>query len=363
MNRSIARIAGTSAIIALAGCNRPPTDPRTQTPLVAVAIIEATDDAGPRFTGVVRARIESDLGFRVGGKIVARLVDAGQIVRRGQPLMRLDPTDLALGAAAQMSGVAVARARSVQADAELQRLHGLVAAGAVSAQSYDQAKATADSARAQLDAAQAQARVATNAQRYAVLLADADGVVAETSGEPGQVVAAGQTVIKLAHAGAREAAANLPETVRPAIGSMATAVLYGRSGARFPARLRQLSQTADPVTRTYEARYVLDGAGNDAPLGATVTIAMPNATAAEGAVEAPIGAVYDPGSGPGIWRVDRDRVRFQRVRIASLGAETVKIVGVTTGERIVALGADRLREGDRVRTMPLPATARPVADR
>ena len=246
VNRSALSLSVLAIPVALMSCHKAEVDPRTEVPLVAVATLAPTGDGGASFTGVVHARIESELGFRVSGKIVARLVDAGQAVRRGQPLMRLDPTDLALGVAAQSSAVAAARARAIQTDADLKRLQGLAEAGAVSAQTFDQARAAADSARAQLAAAQAQARVAANAQRYAVLLADADGVVEETSGEPGQVVAAGQTVIKLAHAGAREAAANLPETVRPAIGSMATAVLYAGSGARFPARLRQLSRDRRP---------------------------------------------------------------------------------------------------------------------
>ena len=363
MNRRVELLILVPALIALAGCEKAAVDPRTETPLVAIATLKAGGDRGQSYTGVVRARTESDLGFRVAGKIVARLVDAGQTVKKGQPLMRLDPTDLALGADAQVSGVAAAKARAVQADADLKRLQGLVQLGAVSAQTYDQAKAAADSARAQLEAAQAQSRVAANARGYALLLADADGVVEETSGEPGQVVAAGQTVIKLAHAGAREAAANLPETVRPAIGSPATAMLYGGSGTQFPAHLRQLSQTADPATRTFEARYVLDGAGAVAPLGATVTVALPDAAAGNGEVEAPVGAIYDPGTGPGVWRLDHDKVRFQRIRVVSLGGETAKITGVEPGERIVALGADRLREGERVRTMPFPGAEIAAADR
>lgn len=351
------------ALFILVGCHKAEVDPRTEAPLVAVATLGAASDRGPSFTGIVRARVESELGFRVAGKIVARLVDAGQAVRRGQPLMRLDPTDLALGAAAQASNVVAARARTVQAEADLRRLQGLVAMGAVSAQTYDQAKAAAASARAQLDAAQAQSRVAGNAQGYSLLVADADGLVEETTGEPGQVVTAGQTVIKLAHAGSREAAANLPETVRPAIGSAATASLYGGSGARFPAHLRQLSQSADPATRTYEARYVLDGAGAAAPLGATVTVALDKSAGGDTPMEAPLGAIYDPGSGPGVWRVENGTVHFQPIKVVSLGTETAKIGGIASGSLIVALGADRLREGGRVRTMALSPTQIATADR
>jgi RND family efflux transporter MFP subunit len=345
-----------AAAALLSACERAPPDPRAEPPLVAVTQIAGQGDGAERFVGVVRARVESDLGFRVAGKVAARLVDAGQAVRRGQALMRLDPIDLALSADAQTAAVAAARARAVQADADLKRLEGLVAQGAISAETYDQAKAGADSARAQLDAAQAQARVAGNARGYAVLVADADGVVEETLAEPGQVVAAGQTVVRLAHAGPREAAVNLPETVRPALGSAASAGVYGAAGPAVPARLRQLSQSADPATRTYEARYVLEGTGSSAPLGATVTLALPERGGGEGAA-VPLGALYDPGPGPGVWVLTADnRVTFRPVRLAGLNGETATVEGLAPGARIVGLGADRLREGEAVRTAPLPGT-------
>jgi RND family efflux transporter MFP subunit len=354
MRQSIALFI-TAAL--LSGCARQVDDPRTLPPLVSVVRVAGDGEGGQSFTGVVRARIESDLGFRVAGKIAQRLVDPGQAVRRGQALIRLDPVDLALAADAQAAAVAAAKARSIQADADLKRLQGLVERGAVSAQTYDEAKAGADSARAQLDAAQAQARVAGNARGYAVLTADADGVVEDTLAEPGQVVAAGQTVVRLAHAGPREAEAGLPETVRPALGSMATANLYGGTGAMITAHLRQLSQSADPATRTYVARYVLDGAGAKAPLGSTVTIALPSSDAPDGTV-VPLGALYDPGPGPGVWRVDRDHVAFQPVTVVSLQAETAKVRGLPAGETIVGLGADRLREGQSIRTALLPGVGR-----
>jgi RND family efflux transporter MFP subunit len=194
---------------------------------------------------VVVARTQSDLGFRVQGKILERFVDTGQTVKRGQPLMRLDPVDLKLQALAQQQAVDAARARARKAISDEARYRGLVASGAVSASEYDQIKAAADSAKAELSAAQAQANVAQNATGYAVLLADSDGVVMETLGEPGQVVSAGQAVIRLARAGQREALVQLPETLRPAIGSEAQATRYGNETEPVVARLRLLSDSAD----------------------------------------------------------------------------------------------------------------------
>lgn len=344
-----------AATTALLGCSRSAPDPRTLPRLVAVTAVGSDGQSGQVFTGVIRARVESDLGFRVAGKVIARLVDAGQAVHKGQPLMRLDPADLALASSAQAAAVVVARARYLQTAADLKRSQGLVEAGSLSASAFDQTKADADAAEAQLKSAQAQADVATHNLDYAVLTADSDGIIEDTSAEPGQVVAAGQTVVRIAHAGQREALVSLPETVRPAIGSNAQGQLYSLGNAVFTARLRQLSQSADPITRTYDARYVLSGQASDAPLGATVTITLPSGVAAPRR-DVPLGAIYDPGSGPGVWRVVSDHVHFQRVALLGLGADTAAVGGIQAGTRIVALGADVLREGQEVRTEPLPGT-------
>src|SRR5437773_532168 len=226
---------------ALAACTRatPSDDPRTQSPLVRVATVAPADAADRSFTGIVAARVQSDLGFRVSGKVLERLVDTGQAVKRGQPLMRIDPTDLRLAVRAHEEAVAAATARARQTADDEVRYRGLVSAGAVSRSAYDNIEAAAESARAELNAAKARADVARNESSYAALLADADGVVVETLAEPGQVVAAGQVVIRVAHAGQREAVIDLPETLRPAIGSTGRSTSSG-SGLTRSAQLRPL---------------------------------------------------------------------------------------------------------------------------
>jgi hypothetical protein len=167
------------------------------------------------------------------------------------------------------------------------------------------------------------------------------------------VVAAGQTVVRRAHAGPREATIALPETLRPAVGSTATASVFGNAAAA-PARLRQISDAADPRTRTFEARYVLDGALASAPLGATVTIALPGAVAGAtrtGGRAVPLGALYDAGKGPGVWIVDAktSTVSWRPVQLAAVGEETATVTaGLAAGERFVALGAHMLHQGERV---------------
>nr|WP_315392768.1 efflux RND transporter periplasmic adaptor subunit [uncultured Duganella sp.] len=354
--------------LALTACgDKAPTDPRTVAPLVRATTVEGAAAIPSRtFTGTVAARVQSDLGFRVSGKVLERLVDAGQSVKRGQPLMRIDPVDLKLAAGAQQDGVAAARARARQTADEEARYRDLRGTGAISASAYDQVKAAADAAKAQLNAAEAQAEVAGNATRYGQLVADADGVVMETLVEPGQVVAAGQVVVRVAHAGHREAIIQLPETLRPALGSAGQATLFGKEGTSVPAKLRQLSNAADRQTRTFEARYVLDGELADAPLGTTVSIQLADAqTAPQAGWTVPIGALYDAGKGSGVWVIQGTpaKVSWRPVTVQRISDENARVAGqLKQGDRVVALGSHLLREGEAVRIAGVPAaTAAAVA--
>jgi RND family efflux transporter MFP subunit len=339
-----------SIALTLPGCSRQEQDPRTEPPLVRLATVNTSSTSGELFTGVVTCRVQSDLGFRVSGKVVRRYVDTGQVVQKDQPLMQIDVTDYAHAITNQAQNVVAAKARADQAVADETRYRGLVSTGAVSASTYDQVKAAADAAKAQLEALEAQEEIARNQGDYSLLVADADGTVVETLSEPGQVVAAGQTVVKLAHAGPREAAIYLPETIRPALKSAAKATLYGEKNS-VSAWLRQLSDAADPQTRTYEARYVLQGVGAKAPLGATVTVELPSSGSAE-AFEVPIGSISDRGKGPGVWvlKEQSSTVSFQPVHVLRLGGEGAIVSGgVRSGEQVVAFGAHLLSDGQQVR--------------
>lgn len=269
-------------------------------------------------------------------------MNTGEQVKAGQPLMRIDETDLRLAVTAKRNAVAAARASVVQTEADEQRYAKLVSNGWASRQRYEQAKA----------AAEADARVAENEATYSILVADADGTVVETLGEPGQVVSAGQTVVRIAKAGPREAVVALPERIRPAIDSVAEASVYGAAeGWRYTARLRQLSDAADALTRTYEVRYVLDGEAAAAPLGATVTIRLPSQTS-EPQVQVALGAVLDDGRKTGVWILDSatSTVRFRPIKLVRVTDETAVISGLNSGDAIVSLGAHLLQEGARVRT-------------
>jgi len=348
---SVLVLVVTGLAVSLTGCGQKrELDPRTQPELVRTVVIGSSSGADPAFTGVVSARVQSNLGFRVPGKITSRLADTGQFVRAGQPLMTIDRTDYAHAITARAETVAAAKAKAAQAAADEARYRGLVKTGAVSASTYDQIKAASDASQAELAAAKAQEQVARDEGGYSQLVADADGIVIETLAEPGQVVMAGQTVVKLAHSGPREAAVNLPETLRPAIGSTAYATLYG-STMRIPVRLRQLSGAADAQTRTFEARYVLEGAAANAPLGATVTVHL-SGDAETDALQVPIASVLDQGKGPGIWLLNpsTSTISFQPIQVRQLGEELATVSGnLHPGQQVVALGVHLLRDGERVR--------------
>ena len=305
------------------------------------------------YTGVIRARTESNLGFRVPGKITEKLVKDGEHVSRGQALMRLDPTDLALALAASKEAVTAAQAQNKQAMADERRMRNLLAEKAVSTKDYDHAKALADATTAQLSAAIANAKQMENQVDYAILRADADGIIMETVADVGQVVNTGSVVVRLAHDGAREAVINFPEGDAKVSQNTAVASLYADHGKTFPAELRELSAQADPITRTYQARYTLKDEGKDAPLGATVTVRLEeNETNGGGYLcEIPLGALFDEGSGVSVWVINPKTATLHRrpVAVVKLGSETALISnGLELGEQILALGAHLVSEGEHV---------------
>lgn len=345
-------LASSLLVLSLPAFAQDGGDPRLRSPVVRTAIAKSASESKRSFTGVVMARVQSNLGFRVDGKITERLVDVGEVVKEGQPLMRLDATDLDLALRAKQNAVTSAKAALSRAQADEQRFSRLLSSGATSHQIYDQAKEAYDTAVAQLDAAVADANFAKNETNYTILNADSDGVVTDTLAEPGQVVSAGQAVLKLAHSGEREASVNLPENVRPKIGSTGTATIYGSDTHEFAARLRQFSNAADPATRTFEARYVLDG-GETVPLGSTVKVSIDlqaNQVDAD-AVEVPIGSIWDSGAGTGVWEVkDGKSVQFAPVKVLKVSEESAIVKGVDQGSIIVAVGVNLLNEGMAIRT-------------
>lgn len=331
---------------------------------VLVAWVESASPGQSAYTGVVAARIESDLGFRVGGKIVERRVDPGDRVRTGDTLLVLDVEDFALALKAARNRVSAAEANLRQARDDEARYRQLAETGYESKRTVELATTGLEVATAALEAARSDARQIENQRGYATLVADGDGVVTDVSVERGQVVAVGQLVARLARDGAREAVIDIPETQRALAGNAALASAFGDPEHTVAATLRELSASADPATRTFRAHYVLDGDAARFALGSTVTVRL-QGLEHDGLARVPIGALHDPGPGPGVWLIgDQGQVRFSPVRVVKLGQENVVIAsGASPGQQIVALGAHLLHEGDLVRAMTAPGEAAPPESR
>jgi RND family efflux transporter MFP subunit len=339
---SLLAIAALGAIVTLAACGEktpPPDAKRAEAKLVKAQKVGAGDTAGEqRYSGEVRARYESLLGFRVGGKMVARFVDAGALVKAGQPLARLDPADAQLAASQ-------AEANRALAAAELKRSQDLRQKNFISQAALDARETTAK-------AAEAQAGLAKNQAAYTTLSADAAGVIAAVLAEPGQVVAAGQGVFRLAREGEREVAIAIPESriAGMKVGDAATIELWANGGGKtYKGRLRELAPAADPATRTFAARVSILDADAAVALGMTASVAF--AGAGEQRIVVPLAALLQKGDAAAVWVIGKDNAVTQRpVEIERFGeAGAIVKSGLQAGETIVAAGAFKLTAGEKVR--------------
>lgn len=338
MNK-FALIAMLPFLVAACGEKAPPVAAPAVPKLVRTLVVgTVTTDDSNRYSGEVRARHESTLGFRVGGKLVERLVDAGARVKAGQALARLDPADAQLAASA-------AEANRALAAADLKRTQDLKEKNFISQAALD-TRATA------AKAAEAQAALARNQAAYTTLVAGADGIVAAVLAEPGQVVGAGQGVFRLARDGEREVAINIPEgrLAGVKVGAGATVSLWSGDGGRsYKGVLRELVPVADPATRTFAARVRIVDADTAVVLGMTATVSFARKGGERMIV--PLAAIIQQGNAATVWVVGKDGTVAQRaIDVDSFGdAGAVVRTGLQAGERIVAAGAHKLSAGEKVR--------------
>jgi RND family efflux transporter MFP subunit len=311
-----------------------------------------TDNASREFVGVVRARHETDLGFRVAGKITDRIVNAGDRVRAGDLIARLDPEDLQLQVASAQAEISAATSNFAQASSDEERFTSLKARGYAAVSDYERKKSARDEAEGRLERARRSLELARNQLGYAELRANADGVITATLAEPGQVVAVGQAVVRLAQRGETEAAVSLPETwLAEARESQASVRLWSGPGRSFTARLRELSPQADPSTRTYAARFTIVEPDDSVALGMTAILTLTHPAAA--VAKLPLAAVLDRGTGPSVYVVDKaGMLELRRVEVASFtGDAALLTAGVHAGERVVTLGVQKLGAGQKVRVV------------
>jgi RND family efflux transporter MFP subunit len=341
--------------VALAACE-PTTaqQPAPARPVLVTTVHYEAQVSDRSFVGTIRPRIESDLGFRVAGKVAKRLVEVGSVVAAGQPLATLDEVDLNLQAEQAAAELGAATGVLAQAGAAEIRTKELRQKGWSTDAQLDQAKATADEARARLNRAQRSVELTKNSLSYATLLADAPGVVTATLVEPGQVVVAGQAAIRVARLTEKEVVVAIPETLLTrAKSGEAQVSIWSEPGKRHVAKLRELAPSADPATRTYLAKFSMPDAGSDVQLGMTATLILSD-PASDRVARLPLSALFDQGDGPSLYVVDSKTgaITLKRVTVKSYESSDVLVSGgVAEGAEVVALGVQKLDPAQKVRVV------------
>ena len=354
LRRPIVVVLTAAAALALAAC-KPPVS--TEEPIRAVRVMTVAAGNGQmqlEFAGEVKARTESRLGFRVGGKIVSRAADLGASVKQGQVLASLDPLDLRLGSQAAQAGLGAALANQAQAQADYLRFKELRDQGFISSAELERRDTALKAAQAALDQARAQARTQGNQASYATLLADAPGVITAVEAEPGQVVSAGTPVVRLAHDGPRDVVFSVPEDKVQVVREMQsqgmplTVRLWGEP-VELKAIVREVAAAADAVTRTYLVKAEVGDA--DVKLGQTATVSA-QAGPQGSVMRVPLTALFELKGKSHVWRVDQATMTVQPVPVAVAGADETSAVvsaGVAPGQKLVTAGVHVLTPGQKVK--------------
>ena len=342
------------AVLGLAACAK---EAAVQEDIRPVRYVTAGDNApqpGASFAGDIRARQETPLAFRVGGKIAQRLVNAGERVKKGQVLARLDANDYELDLTAKQAQLAAARSDLMQQEADLRRAQELLGKQFISPAQVERQQNVVNAARAKLQQAQAQLAGSRNQSAYTTLVADADGVIGSVSAEAGQVVAAGQPVMKLALDGPREVAIQVPENALAALRAAKTLqVKLWADGQSYHGTVRELAADADPATRTYAARISLDGANAGLALGMSATVTLPTLNSGQNQ-QLPLSALLDQDGRHYVWVIDpkSHKVGRREVSVQGIDASVAHVSGaLRAGEQVVSAGVHLLRDGQQVRLL------------
>ncbi|MCA3632739.1 MAG: efflux RND transporter periplasmic adaptor subunit [Methylobacterium sp.] len=330
---------------------KPQADNLENRPVLVQKVQFATAAPARILVGTVRARVETDQGFRISGKVAERRVQAGDRVKKGQVVATLDPADLTLQRETAEAELAAAKASEKSSSAELMRVIELRAKGWSTEQALDRQRAALEEATGRRLRAERQLELARNAQSYAELLAEDDGIVVSTSVEPGQVLAAGQPVLRIAKDGLREAIVAIPEQEMDDIRkALAEASLWTDPGRSYPAKLRELSPAADPLTRTFQARFTLEGLPADAPLGMSASLSV-RPTEELRVARLPLAAILNEGKGTEVFVVEASgELKRKAVQISAYEARDALVSsGLADGDLVVVLGVHKLKPGLKVR--------------
>jgi RND family efflux transporter MFP subunit len=341
-----------SLFAALSGCSKPAPKSDDVRPVRAIVVAPATAAVTEEFSGDVRARYESRLGFRVGGKIVARKVDVGARVKRGQVLMQLDPRDLKLGQAQALASLRAAQTNRELAQADYNRYKELRAQNFVSQAVLDSKAAALKAGQANVDAARAAYREQSNQSGYANLLADADGVVTGIDAEVGQVVAPGAPVVRVARTDDKEVVIGVPEDRVDALRRVTdvTVRLWADPNQAIPGHIREISPAADPATRTYAVKITIP-ARPDIHLGMTATVQFA-ASGAPPLIHLPLTALVQNKGSTSVWLVQNGVVHLVPVRLGDpVGNDIAVTAGLNSGQTVVTAGVNLIKEGQKVRIL------------
>lgn len=348
-------VALVAAMLAACGADKPQTE--VIRPAIVANPVALDALAIESYSGDVRARYQSSLGFRVAGKIRARKVDTGAQVRAGQVLAELEPQDIGLQETAAQAAVASAEADLALAGAELERHRQLLEKNYISQALFDARANQEKAASARLEQARAQLDVAKNQSSYTMLAADADGVVTQWFAEIGQVVGAGQPIVGLARNGELETQIDVPESRVSEFGMGRPVIvqLWAERGSRYAGKVREVSPSADPATRTYSVRVAFDEADQAVKLGMTTRVFFTD-SATPSAVLVPLSALHELDRKPAVWVLDPEKksVNLREVQVGQYREDGVTITaGLTTGDRIVTAGVHKLRPGQVVKPIDL----------
>lgn len=342
-----------AGMILLSACSKPVEKAEDVRPVRAVRLSADNVEAIADFPGDIRARVESRLGFRVGGKIVARKVDVGMPVKRGQLLMQLDPQDLQLAQAQANAGLRAAEGNRDLAKAELKRYQELREKNFVSQAVLDGKETAFKSAQASYDQALAAYRNQSNQAGYTSLISDVDGVVTSVDAEVGQVVAAGNPVVRVAQTGEKEIVIGIPEDKVEIMRRIADVRVrtWAKPNDSFPGKLRELSPVADPATRTYTAKISIPNAPDDIKLGMSAYVTFAAKTQ-NPMIKLPLTALFQDKSATSVWVIENGAVRLAPIQIAGTSGNDILVAGgVAAGQTVVTAGVNLLKPGQKVKIL------------
>jgi RND family efflux transporter MFP subunit len=353
--KQVAKLASLAVVLAVLGCKDETARTNAAAPVrpVLSLVVRSAGNHAVGFAGTIQPRYQTDRGFRVLGRIIARNVDVGDVVKAGQTLAQLDPLIYDLAMRSSQAELAKARSQLSNAAATQVRRSALLGKQIVSQAEFDSAQQAREAALASEQQALANFEKAREQRSYTTLSADIDGVVTSTDAELGQTVSPGKKVITLARLDIREAVVDLPEEVTQSltIGAPFEIRLQADLSITTTGKVREVAPQADAATRTRRVKITLDRVEDVFRLGTTITV-MPMRTAAAAELEIPRAAVLTRDGTTRVWIVDpvSKTVRTIPVEVADQNDEVARIAGgLSVGSRIVIAGVNSLSEGQSVK--------------